>query len=242
MTQYGTYVPVNSSGNQICCITMNKTDLLRLLACPPDITSLMRQTILQSWGNIQNECSYHGSHEFKLEGYPWAGQGNDAVTSRRLLTGILRVMAQQGWNLLQATDTSKKESDKDSLFFDRGVPEADVSLIALSFNMSDRIRIVDAPGFLPYLKDAVQKSWPKGIQNEREYNGSLELKLRGNPWFSNGEEAVYSKLLLCQIIANFRTAGYKLYASVDISAAGGRDWSGGDLDSWVFRRVSENWK
>jgi len=238
MASFGKYDPVNNSEYQVCCITMNMGDRLRLLACPPDVIPLIRVAVQQSWGKIQDERPYHGSHEFKLRGYPWHGQGDDAVASRRLLAGILRVMAQQGWNLIQSTDVSKKEGDKDSLFFERGVPEADASLFAVTFNMGDRIRIVDAPGFFPYLKEAVQKFWPRGIQNEREYHGSMEMKLAGTPWYPCGEEAVYSKLLLCQIIANFRTVGYKLYASVDISYG----TEGRDLESWVFRRVSENWK
>lgn len=239
MTNYNKYEPLSSQQYQVCCITMNMTDRLRLLACPPEIIPLMRECINQCWGQIQDERSYYGSHEFKIRGNPWYGQGDDAVSSRRLLNGMLTVMAKQGWNLLQATDCSKKERDKDSLFFEKGTPDPEASLFAVSFNMGDRIRIIDAPGFMPYLKQAVQAVWSRGVQNEREYYGSLELKLSGNPWYPYGEEAVQSKLLLSQIIANFRAVGYKLYASVDISS--GQN-NGMDLESWIFRRVGPHWQ
>lgn len=238
MANYGKYEPVNKTEYQVCCITMNMGDRLRLLACPPEIIPLIRESIQTSWGKVQDERPYNGSHEFKLKGYPWYGQGDDAVSSRRLLASILTVMARNGWNLLQSTDVSKKEGDKDSLFFERGVVDPDASLFAVSFNMGDRIRIIDAPGFLPYIKEAVNTMWSRGIQNEREYHGSTELKLAGNPWYPTGDEAVHSKLLLAQIIANFRSVGYKLYASVDISY--GTD--GRDLESWVFRKVGQNWE
>ena len=140
--------------------------------------------------------------------------------------------------MIQSADVSKQPGDKDTLFFEKGNVDADASLFAVSFNMGDRIRIVDAPGFMPYLKQAVTTCWPRGIQNEREYNGSLELKLAGNPWYPHGEDAVHSKLTLAQIIANFRSVGYKLYASVDISYG----HEGRDLESWVFRKVGEHWQ
>jgi len=238
MANYGQYEPVNKTQYQVCCITMNMGDRLRLLACPPEIIPLIRDSIQQTWGKVQEERPYHGSHEFKLKGYPWHGQGDDAVASRRLLAGILSTMAKEGWNLLQSTDVSKKEGDKDSLFFERGTPDPEAILFAVSFNMGDRIRIIDAPGFLPYVKEAITAFWPRGIQNEREYNGSIELKLSGNPWYPTGDEAVHSKLLLSQIIANFRSAGYKLYASVDISFG----HEGRDLESWVFRKVGKGWQ
>lgn len=239
MANYGTHEPAIKSEYQVCCITMNLRDRLRLLACPPDLTPLIRTCILETWGPVQSEREYHGSHEFKLKGYPWLGRGEDAVSSRRLLAGILAVMAKQGWNLLQSTDISRKTTtgDKDALFFELGDPDPEPSLFAMSFNMRDRIRIIDFPHFMPNLKEAVYKCWPQGIQSEKEYHGSLELKLGGNPWHPMGEETVFSKLLLSQIIANFRAAEYKLYASVDISY--GHE---GDLESWVFRKVGQKWQ
>ncbi len=248
MANFGTYEPANKSQYQVCCITMNMGDRLRLLACPAEVIPLIRECIQASWGKIQDERPYNGSHEFKLKGYPWYGQGNDAVASRRLLAAILTVMAKNGWNLLQSSDVSKKMGDKDSLFFESGKIDEEASLFAVSFNMGDRIRIIDAPGFLPYVQEAVKQFWPRGIQNEREYCGSMELKLAGNPWYPFGEEAVYSKLLLCQLIANFHSVGYKLYASVDISqghtqtTGAGHQTGSSDLESWVFRKIGPNWQ
>lgn len=214
-------------------------DRLRLLACPTEVIPVIRESIQATWGKIQDERAYHGSHEFKLKGYPWYGQGDDAVASRRLLASILTAMARQGWNLLQSTDVSKKEGDKDSLFFERATAiDADASLFAVSFNMGDRIRVIDAPGFFPYIKEAVVSKWPSGIQNEREYHGSMEVKLYGHPFYPTGSDAVHSKLVLAQIIANFRAVGYKLYASVDISYG----TEGRDLESWIFRKVTEHWQ
>lgn len=224
-------------GIQVCSISLNMTDRIRLIGLPIDVINSMRTAITHSWGSIQNESDYYSTHEFKLRGNPWHGQGEDAVHSRRLLAAILRTMATFGWNLLQAADVSKKPHDKDTLFFEKGMPDPDVSLFAMSFNMQDRIRIIDAPSFAACVKDAIQRRWHNGIQKERNYCGSIEFKLSGRPWYPNGSECVSGRMLLCQIIANIRAYGYKLYGSVDISIG----HEGMDLESWIFRKVGPAW-
>lgn len=223
---------------QICSISFNMTDLIRLIGLSNDIIKPMRTAITQSWGAIQYESKYYNTFQFKLRGHPWRGQNVDAVNSRRLLAAILRTMAQFGWNLLQAADVSRKPDDKDTLFFEKGTPDPHVTLFAMSFNMSDRIRIIDAPSFAPCVKDAIRSQWPNGIQIESNYFGSIEFKLWGNPWNADGSETVSVRMLLCQIIANIRAKGFKLYGSVDISIA---DDQRGDLESWIFRGVGPAW-
>lgn len=230
--------PAEFDGIQVCSISFNMSDRIRLIGLPIDVINSMRTAIINSWGHIQNERDYYSTYEFKLKGYPWSGQGEDAVSSRRLLAAVLKTMAQFGWNLLQAADVSKKEFDKDTLFFERGLPDPDADLFAISFNMGDRIRIIDAPSFAACVKDAIQTQWRKGIQNERVYNGSIEFKLGGHPWYPDGSETVYGRMLLCQVIANIRAKGYKLYGSVDIS----QGHEGRDLESWIFRKVGAAWQ
>lgn len=231
--------PARYEGIQVCSISLNMSDRIRLIGLPIDVLDSMRIAITNSWGQIQKEADYYSTYEFKLKGYPWTGQGDDAVNSRRLLAAILRTMAQFGWNLLQAADVSKKEFDKDTLFFEKGIPDPDVDLFAISLNMGDRIRIIDAPSSITsVVRDAIQTQWQKGIQDQREYCGAVEFKLCGNPWYPDGSETVYGRMLLCQMIANIRAKGYKLYGSVDISTGN----KGMDLESWIFRRVGEAWQ
>lgn len=229
--------PAEFGGIQVCSISFNMTDRVRLIGLPIDVINSMRTAITHSWGVIQKESDYYGTYEFKLTGNPWYGRGEDAVYSRRLLAAILRTMAQLGWNLLQAADVSKKPYDKDTLFFEKGMPDPDAALFAMSFNMKDRIRLIDAPSFAACVKDAIQSQWYNGIQKERDYCGSIEFKLSGNPWYPNGSETVSGRMLLCQIIANVRAKGFKLYGSVDISIGN----KGMDLESWIFRRVGPAW-
>lgn len=235
---YPQLAPAQNQSIQVCSISLNERDRIRLIGLPLEVINEMRSTITKCWGPVQNEKDYYGTYEFKLKGYPWHGQGEDAVYSRRLLAGVLTTMAQFGWNLIQAADVSKKQYDKDTMFFEKGIEDPDAHLFAMSFNEHDKIRLIDAPTLLPCVVDAVHSQWPPGIQKERDYYGAKELKLSGTPWYPDGSECVYGRMLLCQIIANVRATGYKLYASVDISV--GVD--GMDLETWVFRRVGDAWQ
>lgn len=229
--------PATYQGIEVCSISLNKSDRIRLIGLPIDVINEMRTAIGNSWGQIQKESDYYSTYEFKLKGNPWYGQGDDAVASRRLLTAILRTMAHYGWNLLQAADVSKSEFDKDTLFFEKGNPDPDAELFAMSFNMNDRLRLIEGASLAGCIEEAIRSQWDKGIQHKQDYYGSIEYKLSGNPWFASGSETVYSRMLLCQVLANVRAKGYKLYASVDISTG----TKGMDLESWVFRRVGPAW-
>lgn len=225
-------------GIQVCCISLSKNDRIRLIGLPADVTNEIRNAIIGSWDPIVREGDYYGSYEFKLKGDPWCGHGEQAVDSRRLLAAVLKTMAQFGWNLLQSTDISKKIDDTDTMFFEKGIPDPDADLFALSFNLDDRIRIIDAPSMNVCVEDALSSQWPNGIKHKRDYNGAIEFQLSGRPWTATGSQTVQSRMLLCQLLANVRAKGYKLYGTVHISTGG----EGRDLDSWVFRRVGVAWQ
>ncbi|KAI1314769.1 hypothetical protein EDD11_001738 [Mortierella claussenii] len=267
---YGSLPPIQTSAIRICTISLTDTDKIRLIGTPPPLTPLLRSAVLNCWGTIQRESNYAGSHEFKLSGKPWHGQGPDAVRSRRLISGILYTMAKAGWDLIQATDVSKRLQDKDTLFFEYagdavvssspasstsssgsgagiGASSGDglreVELFAVSFNRTDRIRVISqqpaqvAFRMMELIKQAVAAQWKYGIQSEKDYCGAVEIKLQGNPFGSRGDESVYARMMLAQMIANFKAEGYKLYTSVCIGV--GSD--GNDVESWVLRRMNASW-
>ncbi|KAF9370419.1 hypothetical protein CPC16_003719 [Podila verticillata] len=168
---------------RVCVITLNENDKIRLIATSPELVQAVRQ--------VQREQDYADAHEFKLEGYPWQGDGKESVMCRRLLTHIMRNMAAYGWSLIQAVDMSKKQMDKDSFFFElRPVVDFKADLFAISFNKSDGIRVVDAPQVVLAVRQAIVAQWKEGIQHEKEYEGSIEFKLLGNPFYSDRHGAV----------------------------------------------------
>ncbi|KAG0000575.1 hypothetical protein BGZ80_010681 [Entomortierella chlamydospora] len=206
---------------RVCCINLNGTDRIRLIATPPTLVDPIRQTILACWGPIQKEGNFAGAHEYKLLGNPWDGGGVEAVNSRKLLIGLLRTMAQHGWNLIQASDVSKKQYDKDSLFFEGSmVPVVgQVDMFSISFHGTDRIRLIDVPPFIiPLVKGAIQAQWRKGIQSSTLFFKAHEFKLNGNPFWGDGEDVVLTHVMLAQILSTLREQGYKLYSSANINS------------------------
>ncbi|KAF9095380.1 hypothetical protein BGX23_000606 [Mortierella sp. AD031] len=231
---------------RVCCITLNESDKIRLIAVPAPLVPHLRAAITRCWGKISREQDYNGAHEFKLSGNPWLGYGSDHVPARRLLVGILKTMAQQGWNIVQSADISKKEQDKDSLFFETVAPEVSmvdltVDMFCVSFGSSDKLRVIDASvEVVNVVRQAIQTQWKYGISREQQESVSKawEFKLNGCPWYPGGSEAVYARMMLSQVLANLRALGYKLYTSSDISMGSGE---GRDAESWVFRRVDHAW-
>ncbi|KAF9918142.1 hypothetical protein FBU30_000360 [Linnemannia zychae] len=240
------YLPDTPAPPRVCCITLNETDKIRLLGVPYNLIIPLRHAITSSWGVIQAEQTYYGAHEFKMLGNPWRNCGAEANPSRLLIVSVLRTMAVNGWNMIQAADVSKKEHGKDALFFETidpalgGVRPDEVDMFAISFNSSDKLRIIgNVPAsIIVAVQQAIQSQWPSGIQLEGKYLGAHEIKLRGNPWRPHGAETVHSRMLLSQALANIRAQGFKLYTSVDISHGGDEKR---ETETWVFRRVGRVW-
>jgi hypothetical protein len=72
------------------------------------------------------------------------GQGSEAIPARRLIVHILHALAAVGWHIYMSVDLSKKTLDKDSLFFKSG-PPLQRYFFSISFNESDKVRIIDSP-------------------------------------------------------------------------------------------------
>ena len=100
--------------------------------------------------------------------------------------------------------------------------------------MTDRIRLLNFPREdHSRVKTLVEAAWPNGIQNERIYSSSYELKLSGNPWGRNswGQSTMFeSRRLMCAILAGLFDMGWVLKAAVDISK---KEF---DKDTLLFRR------
>lgn len=74
-------------------------------------------------------------------------------------------------------------------------------------NRTDRIRLIRFPANVVWaVKAAIEGSWPRGIQNEREVSlGAYEFQLKGNPWTGQGDESVPARVLMCVFRTGFRS-------------------------------------
>ncbi|KAE8441805.1 hypothetical protein EG329_004258 [Mollisiaceae sp. DMI_Dod_QoI] len=224
-------------------ISLHRSDRLRLLGFPQSDIQAIRNVIQSSYSKgIQKEQPYAMSHEFKLYGNPWYGQSSDTVISRILIREMLAYLFRIGWILHASTDVSKKELDKDTLFFRKQqVPPPVSDFISISFNMSDRLRLIGAP---PKLVQAVKETLAGLglLQQDLGWKdaslGAWEFKIKGYPWRASGEETMTTRLLLLKMLECLESHGWSLYASVDQSTGSGEGSS--ETDSWYCVK-DRNW-
>ncbi|KAG9233261.1 hypothetical protein BJ875DRAFT_52611 [Amylocarpus encephaloides] len=218
-------------------LSLHQGDRIRMLHFPDSDVAAMKTVIKGSWQKgLQGERNYGGSYEYKMYGYPWRGQGSDAITSRILMREVFASLFSQGWILHASTDVSKKEFDKDTMIFRKQQqPPPESEWFAISFNMSDRLRLIGADGglisdvreLLKHIKLWQNEDWKDKNLNAREF------KLWGRPWWASGEETMKTRLLLLRLLELLEARGWSLYASVDQSTAGN---DSSETDSWFCVR------
>ncbi|BGP42780.1 hypothetical protein JCM10449v2_006792 [Rhodotorula kratochvilovae] len=105
------------------------------------------------------------------------------------------------------------------------------SYAALHLARSDRVRLIGFPdAVVQPVQMAIQNVWAPGVQKMGPYDASsYEFKLKGNPWYGQGIEAVPSRRLMCHLLAALSAQGWHLAAAVDLSKKG---W---DKDTLLFR-------
>jgi len=79
----------------------------------------------------------------------------------------------------------------------------------ISLNKHDTLRLIGIPDSLvPVIHDTIQTCWLRGIQEESRYFDSWQFKLRGNPWWASGQEAVDSRYLILKLIECLQAYGW----------------------------------
>lgn len=192
-----------------------------MIRFPPDVVVAVKAVIETNWPRgIQNEREItFGAYEFQLRGNPWTGQGDDSVPARVLMcvfrTGlclaltshhrceVLSTIYHRGWELRMSTDISQKAQDKDLLVYREGPLPPPCQFLAISFNDSDRLRIIGGSngsssfGGPPYdVINAIKNVWGVHVQKEqwRVQGVAWEFKLAG---LVTNE---YNRVYLCFLI------------------------------------------
>lgn len=198
-------------------ISLHQTDRIRLMRFSDQEIDSVRQVIKTSWPfGLQSERVYGMSYEFKLSSNPWSGQGRDAIPSRIVIREILAYLFSVGWILHASIDVSKKEFDKDTLIFRKQPsPPPQSEWISISFNQSDRMRLIGADQTLiGEVRDLLKAR--SLLQSESWKDQRLqawEYKIRGTPWYASGENTMVTRFLLLGLLEVLEKAGWSLYAS-----------------------------
>lgn len=89
---------------------------------------------------------------------------------------------------------------------------------SVSMHMQDTLRFLNFPEYVVGMcRTTIQGIWQRGIQAEREYGGSREIKVYGNPWRGMGDEAIKARRLICALLGTLHSQGWVLMLSTDIS-------------------------
>lgn len=221
----------SSDPDALVCLALHRSDYIvvvpgQRITAPEraNITVAVSDSIKRVWkSGIQDERAEVGCKMFKLRGNPWHANGEETVRTRVLVMNLLQTMNYLGYELLAGVDASTiDQGDVSSLIF-RHVPVPWLRPhIALSLNMSDRLRLItnnedEAKALKPVVHRAILKGWARGIQTERKYDVSHEWQMNGNPWFCDGTDTVDARRLVLHLFEELEAAGWHVSGSLDLS-------------------------
>jgi len=198
-------------------IQMGYTNLLRLILAPEEIISATQSVLQVNWPVKQVKKS-PGFAEFKLQGRPWYSIGEENLQSKYFLCSLLQKYYSYGWCLKAATDIQRSGSDTNVLFFHKLPQPIETSIICLSLNASDKIRILGPEAVYPIVKQSIINSWPLGIKNEQTFGLAYELKLNGYPWYNaqnDSTESFFTPNMMCNIMNNLYKKGWIFINAID---------------------------
>ncbi|OBT70087.1 hypothetical protein VE03_00423 [Pseudogymnoascus sp. 23342-1-I1] len=235
-----TIPPYTPFSTTFASLSLHRSDRIRLLQFPASTIDGIRACIKTNYPfGIQRESPYGPSYEFKLHSYPWSGQGRDAVPSRVLMRELLAHLYRNGWIFHIGTDLSKNGLDQDTIVFRKQqAPPPEAEWIAISFNQSDRLRLIGADEMLIAAVREVLKSMR--LLQEQSWKdralGAWEFKIHGRPWAASGEQTMNTRLLMLRLLECLEKHGLSLYASIDQSRSQGHGEGSSETDSWYCVR------
>ncbi|KAL2822978.1 hypothetical protein BJX63DRAFT_417378 [Aspergillus granulosus] len=107
----------------------------------------------------------------------------------------------------------------------------------ISFAWTDRIRLIRFPEpIISLVCEVLRKLWPKGIQKAQEFDESVEIKLRGNPFHHGADdEKLAIRISLMGVLNELAKEGWQM-----MPGAGGRVTRLGNYapfgqkETWIF--------
>ena len=184
---------------------------MRLIAATFEVINKTR-TVIEKYWKIQDIHDSAGFVEFKKEGAPWLGTGKVDATVKHFLCNLIKEYYEIEWHLKITSDFTYFGTGSDVVMFERKIPLS-TSVICLSLNASDRIRIISEEStILHVVKEAIKKFWPQGIQNEQWLGQSYEFKLKGNVW--DYEQCISVMLINC-ILTFMYDIGWVFVSAID---------------------------
>ena len=247
-------VPLSRPWRKCLCVAPLDVDKLVLIRCPENAQEAIRFSIGKAWPkgityareetiasiNASNDSNSESIFKIKLKGKPWsnswASNGDEAICSRKLVIEIVKNLEGLGWKFFAEVNLS---GASDSLFFiydpESASQREEYGMMCL--NQGDRLRLIDFDEN-PNVTSAVIRSLVNDYRSKhpqtKEYMGTTEFQLDGNPFVSTGKDAVESRLMVAGALAAVRELGYQAVAGLNFSR------KPEDKTSILFRKQSDH--
>lgn len=227
-----------------------------MLDFPADAVAAVTDAVLDMWPRgIQTRRAYAGSHELKLAGAPWHGDGEagDAATATtttttasetggkgealmgmdttRLLLRTVAALDALGWRLLAAAVVMTAGTRKPTMFFSRdgGVGKVEgvqTQWMALSPWRQDRLRIVGATARTVQALGAAVGDLLLETRVAAGETEIAELRLRETMWCAMGEATMRARRVWLSVLASLRDEGWEVRGTVAVAG----------VDVWLCAR------
>ncbi|OIW35684.1 hypothetical protein CONLIGDRAFT_676591 [Coniochaeta ligniaria NRRL 30616] len=199
------------------CMTRFNTDRLHLVDFPRSEVETVQALVQRVWpkGVQDSQRSLTpGGWEIKIGGSPWAVVQCGPGDGRVLLCLLLEHLYNRGWILHTSVMATQHAFYGDTLVFRHQMPPPPpCEWLVIAFEKLDRLKIMPPPpedlkaSLSKWLGAQIQKLGP-------ETDGSLEIKLNGQPWNAMSEQGVRTHLILLRMLDALQTTGFALYGSM----------------------------
>jgi hypothetical protein len=179
------------------------------------VESIMAVISVEDYSLLDSEDEVLLTSKMKLAGCSWTATGEQAVAVRRMVLAVITVARSHKYELVTNLNT---KGTTDSLLFQHksSLLTSPEDMFIMSLNRNDRLRIIGAPSYIETeAEEVVSEHW--GVQGVSPYAGSFEIKLYGTPWWADGEDTVKARNVIAQLIARFKSVGWEVGATVDVS-------------------------
>ena len=203
------------------CIGISSTDKLMFIGFPSALNQIFETVVAQNWPKtIQKVRLIGDTLEIKLTGNPWLSEeGSESIQSRTLIKALINVLDHQHW-LLYGSSNLKDTADTIFFRYDPYVP-VDGSRFAgfvIGLSRNDRLQVIDAhPQIVDCVRNVLLQYWPHGLQKEKQKFNADEFKLYGNPWWSDGQDGISARFVMCKLFEALMSIGWRVQIAIDLT-------------------------
>jgi hypothetical protein len=134
------------------------------------------------------------------------------------MCNIFKISRQYYFSLYGTCELSMNLNSKSTFFFRYDPSTLNSPTFCVSLDDMDKIRIIDGNmNHIDTIGKAINEGWNQGIQEQKNYKDSYFFKMKGYPFSGNAKNAVYSSVVLMNLLSSFQQQNVNLLCSASVS-------------------------